>query len=594
MEQAEYRRERCGTGIAIQRDVTDMKKILLIDDEELVRQAMVYLLQHLKYETVGAPTGMNGIQIAQDLRPDLILCDVNMPGMDGHSVLKALRGDPMTRSIPFIFLTGQGEKDAFRRGMNSGADDYLTKPVSMEELKNAIESRLSRHADIAEQYAHELQVVEEKMNKLIYYDALTEFPNRMMVSEIMQQAVQSGSTSIGILCLSLDRFKRVNGSLGYYEGDFMLTLLAERLRKELKLKHSVARISQDEFAIFARGEKHHVEKIAHRLLQCVEKPFPLRTHEISVTASIGIAMYPEGGAQIDQLLKKASTATEVARQKGGNQYVFSSDCPEVFIAENFLLESELRMAMERAELDVHYQPQIDVSCGSIIGAEALVRWPHTTKGMISPMRFIPVAEETGLILQLGEWILRKACTDMNRLFCPGSPFRIAVNLSGSQFNRPELMGRLIQILKETRTDPRNLEFEITESVLIEQPDAALKRMKELKRLGVTLSLDDFGTGYSSFAYLKQFPFDIVKIDRSFIQNVHRDPKSSAIVTAIIQMARSLNLKIIAEGVETLSEYEFLKNHGCDEVQGYLFSPAVPSSKFSELLMKPANSLLNVR
>jgi EAL domain-containing protein (putative c-di-GMP-specific phosphodiesterase class I) len=269
---------------------------------------------------------------------------------------------------------------------------------------------------------------------------------------------------------------------------------------------------------------------------------------------------------------------------GGNQFVFIADCPDINSTENLFLESELRWAIERSELEIYYQPQINMRTGCIVGAEALMRWNHPEKGMIPPSTFIPMAEESGQILQMGEWILQKACMSMKQWNNESEvQCRIAVNLSGYQFNRPDLIERLTAIFRKASIDPRILELEITESVLIQQPANALKRMKELKDLGVHICLDDFGTGYSSFAYLKQFPFDALKIDRSFIANVHDDPKSSAIVTAIIQMAHSMNTKIIAEGVETMYEYEFLKQHGCEEVQGYLFSPPVPENKFCELM-----------
>ncbi|MCI0413333.1 EAL domain-containing protein [bacterium] len=560
-----------------------MKKILLIEDEEFVRGAISQLLRNMNYETLEADNGAVGLQLACEQKPDLVLCDVNMPEMDGHSVLKGLRSNPLTSSTPFIFLTGQGEKEDLRRGMNSGADDYLTKPITMEELRNAISVRLNRRAEIAQHYTHELQLAEEKMKRLIYYDTLTDLPNRMMISDMMQEMLKSGSPELAVLCLTLDRFKQVNDGLGYYEGDVMLTLLAERLRKCLRHENIIARISQDEFAILVKGNRKSAEQFATRLLHCIEKPFALNSYEVYLTASIGVALYQDDGNQIDQLLKKACTAAEHARRNGGNQYVFSSNCLDLSSAENLVMENELRLAMERSEMDVHYQPQIDVKTGQIVGAESLMRWCHPIKGMISPMKFIPVAEDSGLILPLGEWILSMACAHLKRWRKESnSRFRVAVNLSGCQFKRPDIGERLMAILRGSGVDPRDLELEITESVLIQNPETALNRLKELKTLGVQISLDDFGTGYSSFTYLKQFPFDTVKIDRSFISGVDRDSKNGAIVTAIIQMARSLNLKIIAEGVETQQEYEFLKLHGCDEVQGYLFSPPVPSVKFHEL------------
>ena len=562
-----------------------MKKILLIEDEEIVRRAITHLLRHMQFEPLEAPDGTTGIKLANEQKPDLVLCDVNMPGIDGHTVLKSLRSNPSTSSIPFIFLTGLGEKEALRKGMNSGADDYLTKPVPMEELKNAISSRLNRHAEIAQHYTQELQSVEEKMRRLMYYDTLTELPNRMLISEMVQEILDADVTEIGVLCLTLDRFERLN-SLGYYEGDFMLTLLAERLKKCLGYQNVIARISQDKFAILVRGNEQMAMNAATQLLQCIEKPFPLKTHQVFLTGSIGIAVYPDDGTQIDQLLKKASTAVDQAKTKGGNQFVLISDCGDINPAENILLESDLRNAIENAELAVHYQPQIDVKSGRIVGAEALMRWNHPIKGKISPVKFIPIAEESGLILGMGEWVLRQACADLKKWNDEKTTScRVAVNMSVHQFNRPDLVQRLRAILEESSVDPAMLEIEITESVLIQQPELAMRTMRELKDLGLQLSLDDFGTGYSSFSYLKQFPFDALKIDRSFIANVHHDLKSSAIVTAIIQMASSMNTRIIAEGVETWSEFEFLKQHGCEEVQGFLFSPPLANEQFEQIVSK---------
>lgn len=562
-----------------------MKKILLIEDEELVRRAICHLLRRMEFEPIEAPDGAVGVRMATEHHPDLVLCDVNMPELDGHSVLKSLRSNPATSSIPFIFLTGKGEKEELRKGMNNGADDYLTKPVPMEELRKAISVRLNRHAEITQHYEQELMVVEEKVKRLMYYDTLTDLPNRMLISEMLQEVLESGNTNIGILCLTPDRFQRVN-RLGYYEGDFLLALLAERLKKCLRYENVIARVGPDEFAILVKGNQEEVSQEAQRLLCCIEKPFPLKTHQVFLTGSIGMALYPEDGTQIDQLLKKASAAAKHASGNGGNQFVLSGECLDINPAETLLLESDLRLAIDQSELELHYQPQVDVRTGAVVGAEALVRWNHPQKGMIPPMKFIPAAEESGLILPMGEWILRKACTQMTSWNARnGTSLRVAVNLSVVQFNKPDLIQRLLLILEESNADPRMLELEITESVLIQQPELALKRMKELKDLGIRISLDDFGTGYSSLAYLKQFPFDALKIDRSFVANVHRDQKSSAIVSAIIQMARSMNTKIIAEGVETFAEYEFLRQHGCEEIQGYLFSPPVSSEQFEGLIQK---------
>jgi diguanylate cyclase (GGDEF)-like protein len=583
------RRTHRGTYIALNPAAQQptMPKILVIEDEEMVRRALSQLLKHMKYETLEAPNGAAGVQVAHDQKPDLVLCDVNMPQMDGHSVLKKLRQDPETNSIPFIFLTGNSEKEDLRKGMNLGADDYLTKPVSLEELRKAIEVRLNRHAQITERYTHELQQAEEKVKRLVYYDTITELPNRLMVSELLQEVLKNGATEVGVLFLKLDRFKRFNGGLGYFHSDVMLTVLSQRLRRSLKYENVAARISEDAFAIFVKGGHNETEQFAKTLLECIEKPFVVDSHNLYLTASIGIAMFPEDGNRIDVLLKKASVAVDQAQRNGGSQYLFRSNCADLMPTEDLFLETDLRGTLERSELDVHYQPQIDVKTGRIVGAEALMRWKHPDKGMISPGRFIPVAEETGFIVGLGEWVLGKACSELKKWRDQTDlPLRVAVNLSGVQFRRPDLVSRLMEILQRSGVTPHDIELEVTESILIHNPDSAMNRLKELKALGVKISLDDFGTGYSSFTYIKQFPFDAVKIDRSFIMNVNHDSKSSAIVTAIIQMAQNLNLRIIAEGVETFSEFVFLKSHNCDEVQGYLFSKPIASTEFMDLIQQP--------
>jgi|GEM_PF-777835 len=561
-----------------------MKTILVIEDEELVRTSLSCLLNHLDYETIEATNGSDGLNLSREKNPDLVLCDVNMPGMDGHAVLRNLREDPSTNSIPFIFLTGQGEREDLRRGMNSGADDYLTKPVSLNDLRNAISVRLNRREEIANQYARELHRVEEKLQHLFYFDQITELPNRLYIIDQFRQLLSSGSSDITLFCVTMDRFKRLSGIMEPAQRDLMLSSFAQRLQKCLGKERLLGRISEDEFVVLIPGEKQVAVHCAEQLLHCIRNPVVIEQRQYHLTASIGISIYPSDGNQFDDLFGKAGAAARKAGNEGGNQFVFYSPSDSSSNQDDLVLENELREAIELGELDLYYQPQVDVKTGEILGCEALLRWNHPTRGMIPPMKFIPIAEESGLIVPLGQWALSKACSVAKALNEDRSAhLRMSVNLSPSQFKRPDLVEGLVHILSKSGIDPQDLELEVTESILINNAEAALIRLNELKALGVRLSLDDFGTGYSTFSYLKNFPFDTLKIDRSFIKNIHNDPKSRAIVIAIIQMAKSLNLRIVAEGVETASEFAILFSYDCDEVQGYLFSPALPPKQFAQFL-----------
>jgi diguanylate cyclase (GGDEF)-like protein len=571
-----------------------MKKILLIEDEEIVRTALSYLLKNLEYETIEATNGSEGVRLSKEHKPDLILCDVNMPGMDGLAVLKNVRSEPTTNTIPFIFLTGQGEREDLRKGMNSGADDYLTKPVSLNDLRNSISVRLNRHEEITNQYTRELQQAEEKFQHLFHYDTVTELPNRLLMAEEFQKIVSAGETDIAVLCVTVDRFRRLNGTLGPAHSDLILNALAQRLQNCLHNENVVGRISEDEFAILVPGGKEDAMHFADRLLHCIENPVLIDTNQYYVTASVGIALNPADGDQFDSLFSKAGSAARKASEEGGNQFALFSSFDAASAKEDLHLENDLRKAIEQGGLELHYQPQIDVQTGTILGCEALLRWNHPHRGFISPMKFIPIAEESGLIISLGEWVLLKACSDLREMNMNRSVnLRMSVNLSVAQFKRTDLVDRLAHILAETGINPADLELEVTETVLINNAEGALVRLNELKALGVHLSLDDFGTGFSSLSYLKNFPFDALKIDRSFIKNIENDYKNRAIVTAIIQMSRSLKLRVIAEGVETASEFSVLSEQECDEVQGYLFSPAVPMLKFGRLLASPWLEVENV-
>jgi diguanylate cyclase (GGDEF)-like protein len=575
-----------------------MKKILVIEDEDFVRENILELLDVEGFEAIGAENGQVGLNLAKGIIPDLILCDVMMPGLDGYGVLRAIRQDALMASIPFIFLTAKAAKADFRQGMELGADDYITKPFTRAELLGAIASRLKKQATLETLYNSELQQAKAEINYLIHHDSLTHLPNQLSLREQFNQ-VQSQDISdeklVTVLCLDLDRFNQINDNLGQAVADVLLKAVAERIKTCVGNSGIVARLNTTQFAIilaFAQQDacstqyKREVGNLAQTLLNSLSQTFELAKQELFITASIGIALYPRDGTEIEQLLNHANTALTQAKQHGGNQYQFYSTAFNIGSSDRLALQSSLRHALERQELLLYYQPQVNLKTGQIVGAEALVRWQHPERGLISPDKFIPIAEETGLIVPIGEWVLKTACQQTKVWQNAGfSHLRIAVNLSSRQFSQIDLRHQLVAILMETGLDPKYIELELTESMLVHNTEVAIRRLNALKSLGVKIAIDDFGTGYSSLSYLQQFPFDILKIDRCFIQNITDNPNNAAITKAIIEMAKTLNLKLMAEGVETEAELSFVCQNHCDGMQGYLFSRPLPSHDFEQLLKK---------
>lgn len=577
-----------------------MTKVLVIEDDLDVRHGLVDLLELEGYEVVATENSFTSIQIAQEEVPDVILCDITMPGLDGYGVLSAMRQNPVTAVIPFIFLTAKAAKADLRQGMELGADDYLTKPFTGAELIGAISARLAKQEAIARRQTAALNRATANLSQLAYYDGLTGLPNQLLLSERFQQAVAKAANRdlpVAVLCLDLDQFRRVNDILSYASGDLLLKAVAERLEVFAGENNTVAYLSSDQFALILVLQELEVLKttdvesaiapIAQSLVNAIAQPFLVENRTIFLTVSAGVALYPEHGNDIDTLIRHADTATHQAKKQGGNCFRLytpaqanTSDCLE--------LEADLRYALERSQLQVYYQPQINLQTNEIIGAEALVRWRHPERGLVSPAEFIPLAESTGLIVPMGEWVLDTACQQA-KIWQDGgfSNLQIAVNLSARQFNQPNLCAAIAHILEGANLNPALLDLELTESTLVQDVETAILTLKELRALGVRISIDDFGTGYSSLSYLQRFPFDTLKIDRCFVQSMSNDAKNAAITTAIIQMAHQLQLQVVAEGVETQAELAFLTQHKCDSVQGYLFSPPIPAETFTNLLLQQA-------
>ncbi len=426
---------------------------------------------------------------------------------------------------------------------------------------------------------------EERIRHLAHYDELTGLANRSMFSQRLSHAIaqaRRNDTQLAVLFIDLDRFKNINDTLGHEAGDSVLKEVAGRLHECLRESDTVGRLSGDEFVVLLEGmpQSMHCAEVAQKILTAVARPFALDTQEFHLTASIGISTYPADSEDLQSLLKNADVAMYRAKELGKNNFQFYSSQMNIHTLERLALESDLRRALERNEFVLHYQPKVDIRSGHIIGMEALVRWQHPTKGLIPPMQFIPLAEETGLIVPIGEWVLRTACARNKSWQEQGlPPLCIAVNLSARQFTNEYLVQDVLRVLNETGLDATFLELEITESMVMHDPEHAIELLNKLKAIGISISIDDFGTGYSSLSYLKRFPIDSVKIDRSFIRDLPLDGDDAAITQAIIAMAHGLKLKVIAEGTETGEQLSFLHAHGCDEMQGYYFSKPLPEHDF---------------
>lgn len=439
---------------------------------------------------------------------------------------------------------------------------------------------------------------QEKLNHLAYHDALTDLPNQVLFKDRLKQAIALSRRSDqlqAVLLLNLDRFKTINDSLGYTAGDRLLQSVAERLTSCVRESDTVARFGGDEFAILLTQipRAQDAANVARAIKQTLDQAFLFEDQEIFVSSSVGISLYPQDGRDTAGLLKTAGVALDRAKVQGGNNFHFYTAGGTTRALKQLVLESNLRPGLERSEFVVQYQPQVDVRGFHLVGMEALVRWQHPSLGLLYPNEFIPLAEDNGLIIALGDWVMRTACAqNMSWQDAGLTPMRLSVNFSARQFQQPTFITDVAQILKDTNLDPRWLELELTESSIMKDPEEAIEKLHELKLMGIHVAIDDFGTGYSSLNYLKRFPIDTLKIDKSFVSDVCKDPHDTAIVRAIINLGHALDLTVIAEGVETKEQLQYLSALECDVVQGFLFSKALSAPAFEELLVEQRRVALN--
>ncbi|MDD0838808.1 EAL domain-containing protein [Curvibacter sp. HBC61] len=454
--------------------------------------------------------------------------------------------------------------------------------VVLRDEQDQVRQSIGFFRDLTEQRA-----ARHRIEQLAYSDVLTGLPNRLLLSQRVDFALQMArrqATSFAILFLDLDRFKNINDSLGHQFGDRVLVQVAGRIRSCLRDVDTLCRLGGDEFVVYLHGvDAEGAELVVGRILQELTRPFLQDDMNFSIGCSIGVAMYPQDGSTLDELIKQADTAMYEVKATGRGHFRFYRPQMNVDVLSRMKLETAMRQALEQGKFRLHYQPQLNLLSGRLIGAEALIRWIDEERGPVSPGQFIPLAEESGFIVQIGAWVLAEAVRQAVCWQQAGTPMLVSVNVSALQFRQPDFVQRVAQTLSEAGLPAELLELELTESILVQDADEVLQRLQALSSLGVHLAIDDFGTGYSSLAYLKKFPIDKLKIDQSFVRGLPEDESDTAIVVAMISMARALKLSVIAEGVETEAQRATLQRLGCDEYQGFLCSPGVPPDKFAHFL-----------
>ncbi|MEM7764371.1 MAG: EAL domain-containing protein [Pseudomonadota bacterium] len=694
--------------------------VLIVDDEATIRLMTRRFLEHAEFMVVDAASGPSAQKQIERTNPDIILLDVDMPGMDGYELCDWIRKRKATRYTPIVMITGREDPISVDAAYERGATDFIVKPISWSVLSHRIryilrgakmqfalrdsharikaiveampdrlfsidaagrvigdnttlaswettgsmrtsvqtgswsvfehsfrqeveriatmhlqsvfeeqltvESSFSLLANGERIHHYEVRLVAQmedlalavvrdvttqkesasKIHQLAYYDVLTGLPNRQLFSSELRQTLEHARRTdqqFALLYIDLDHFKRINDTLGHTTGDELLKMVASRLGRCLRASDSissdisdngesnnVARLGGDEFTLIVRDTEavNNIESVASRIIETLKSPFEFNGHEFVVTPSIGIAIYPIDGEDEESLLKSADVAMYQAKQRGRSGFSFCTETTTVRSLERLDLELELRRAIESDQFELHYQPKVTTTNWTVVGAEALLRWNHPTRGWISPAQMIPIAEDTGLIVPLGRWIIQEACRQVAEWRNHGLPScPVAVNLSSQQFWQDDIASVVESALGTNNLESEMLELELTEGVLMRDVKQTRDALQILKGIGISLAVDDFGTGYSSLAYLRQFPLDSLKIDRSFVDDLPA-ADAAAICDAIISMASSLNLRVVAEGVENDNQLRYLTQRHCNEIQGYYFSKPLPAEAFEALLRSGAD------
>ncbi len=558
-------------------DTKHVPLILIADDDPSLRLLIKHVMYQCDFQVIEADNGLQALELAAHHKPDLIIMDAVMPEMDGFQATQKILELEGCCETPVLMATSLDDDHSVERAFLVGASDYVTKPFNWSVLKHRIKRILSAVE------------VERKIRHIAYHDSLTGLPNRILFTDRIAQAinrVQREGGFFALLYIDIDHFKVVNDSIGHAAGDNLLNIVATRLKELLRKSDTISRLGGDEFAVIIEGIEQ-VEKIttvARNILDVLQQPVQVSNKNVNVGASIGVAMYPQDGTNFGSLLKNADTAMYRAKDCGRNTFRFYAQEMSEKAMRRLDIENQLISALERDEFTLFYQPKIDLSTQKISGAEVLVRWNQPQQGLVAPCVFIPVAEETDLIIKLDQWVLKQACEQLKCWQNKGlSLDNISINISSRHLKEGGLLEYCQRIIAEAEIAPEFIEVELTESALVDNSEKARTILSQLKQLGIRIALDDFGTGYASMSYLKEFPFDTVKIDRSFISGVPHDEEDSAIIRAMIQLAQALRLNMVAEGVEVQQQLEYLVSCECQYAQGFFWSKPVPADEFEKML-----------
>ena len=555
--------------------------VLIADDDPSILLLLRHILIEDNYTVTEASSGLDAVTLCRKFTYDLAILDFVMPDVDGITACKEISFQ-IPNPPPILIITSLDDDASVNHAFDAGAVDYITKPINWSVFKQRVKRIVT-----AEQS-------KQKIRRLEYHDALTGLPNRSLLLDRLESAIlraQRNKEMTALLMVDIDNLKLINETLGHHNGDKIIQSVASRLNTAIRDTDTLSRSGGDEFDMIVENIQRleDVGVMAAKFSRAIEHSMMIQDQEIHIKASIGISVYPQDGTNIGSLLSHADAALYRAKDKGGNNYEFYS--PELGKKANrrLSLENNLRKAIEDDHLVMYYQPKVNLSTGLANGMEALVRWNHPEQGIIPPDEFIPIAEETGLIIPLGKQVIEKSCAQYKKWLDAGLPIsNISINVSARQFREQDLVNLLKNTLEKHQLDAKNIELELTESTLLKNEDNAETTLNRLHDMGITISIDDFGTGYASLAYLKRLPIDILKIDRTFTDGIIHDPDDIAIVNAIYGLAKGLGLKLVAEGIETSEQLAKLTEMGVDYGQGYFWSPPISSDQYIELLKKIAN------
>jgi len=592
-------------------ETTDRARVLIIDDEPHIRNILCETL-NANHDCQTASSAEEGLEILKSNPFSLVISDINMNGKTGLEIVPEMLA--VAPDTVVIIMSGAQAMENAVGALRVGAFDYLMKPFDLRLVEAAVRRAVEHYQLRVSKRQYEIDLeekvqkrtaallattrqleteiaernrAEERLNYLSYHDLLTELPNRVLFMDRLGQALTAAKREnhlVAVFLLSIDRFKSISETLGSESADKLICDVAERLTNSMREGDTLAYWGSDEFAfLFNQLDKNEdAIHISKRLQATLQPAFKLAGDEIYLSASIGMVLHPLNGEDEAILMKNAAAALAQAKQRGGNNYQFYTAEMNAKALRRFSLESSLRRAIDREEFVLHLQPKVDINNWQVSGAEALIRWNHPEKGLVSPAEFIPLAEESGLIAPIGEWVLRTLCVYLKEATRSVPALTISSNISARQFQDPNFFLMVMSTLEDSGVEPRSLELELTESSIMTNFDSGIRTLNALRDAGVRISIDDFGTGFSSLAYLKRLPIDILKIDRSFVHDASTDPDDAALVMAIITLAHNLRLKVVAEGVETEEQLRFLHLLRCDEIQGYLFSKPLPVDDFKQL------------